>query len=100
MVAIHLPVASAGDHPLAPPFRLYLSVPARVPGGVLPFEVYEFLSFEEFRLDLQRLVRNQMEEWSLWLAFIGFATTLIINVIERATGYIRDIALLTKRPPR
>lgn len=84
LVALRFPVASAGDQPLAPPFRLYLSVASHSPRGMVPREVYEFISFEEFRLDLRRMILNQMEEWSLWLAFIGFAATLLIGVIQKA----------------
>ena len=48
--------------------------------------MYEFLSFEEFQLDLRRLILGEMQGWSLWLAVIGFGCTVLIEGLRWATA--------------
>jgi hypothetical protein len=50
-------------------------------------EVYEFLSFEEFRLDLRHMAVDEMEEWSLWSAVVAFALGLLIGLLRAFIGW-------------
>jgi hypothetical protein len=71
------PVLSAGTKPLSPPYSLIVLWP-----GLTAHRVYEFLSFEEFRLDLRHMILDEMEEWSLWISAIAFGCGLPINVLR------------------
>lgn len=83
LVAIRLDVASAGDQPLAPPYRLVLITPRPWPPGFKIWRVYQFLSFEEFRLDLRRMITSEMEEWSLWTAAVAFVLGLPPGLVRQ-----------------
>ena len=85
IVAVKYTVAQAGDQPLAPPYRLILTTPLAFSQQVATPFVYEFLSFEELRLDLRDMVVGEMEAWALWLAVIAFAVSIVIDGIRRAT---------------
>jgi hypothetical protein len=85
IVSIRVPTATAGTKPLAPPYRLMVLWPDE-PMPAVPRRVYEFLSFEEFRLDLRRMLLDRMEEWSLWIAVVAFAIGLPIDALRRFTA--------------
>jgi hypothetical protein len=70
-------VMSAGSKPLVPPYNLVVLWPLSIPR-----RVYEFLSFEEFRLDLRRMIIDEVQESVLWISVIAFACTLLINVLR------------------
>jgi hypothetical protein len=79
--AIRLDVARAGTQPLAPPYRLAILLP---PGRFQDVRFpYEFLSFQEFRLDLRHMILDEMEEWTLWLAVIAFGCSLLLEAFRR-----------------
>jgi hypothetical protein len=76
IIGLQRPVATAGPKPLIPPYILGVFW-QNSPGQQYDLHsVYEFLSFEEFRLDLKHMILDEMEGWSLWIAFIAFLVGL------------------------
>jgi hypothetical protein len=63
-----------------------LVTPLAFPGDIVTPMVYEFLSFEELRLDLRDMIVGEMEAWSLWLAVIAFGLSAIIGAIRMLGG--------------
>jgi len=45
--------------------------------------VDEFLSFNEFRLDLRRIIVDEMTGWSLWVTAGAFALTMLLDGLRR-----------------
>jgi hypothetical protein len=70
-------VMSAGPKPLVPPYNLVVLWPPTIPR-----RVYEFLSFEEFRLDLRRMILDEIQESVLWMSVVAFACTVLINTLR------------------
>jgi hypothetical protein len=79
ILCLKFSVASAGPKPLSPPYALVVIWPA----PPAAHRVYEFLSFEEFRLDLRHMILQEMEGWSLWLAVVAFAFGLLVEGLRR-----------------
>lgn len=78
IIALRMDVISAGSKPLAPPFSLNVLWP--VPVGR---RVYEFLSFEEFRLDLRATMLAEVESVALWIAVIAFLAELPAILLKK-----------------
>lgn len=78
ILAIRSPgVISAGTKPLVPPYALLVLWP-----GNLAHRVYEFLSFEEFRLDLRRMMLNELEEYSVWGTALSSIIALVAHILR------------------
>lgn len=77
IISVRNDVATAGTKPLSPPFALVVLWP-----GMVAHRVYEFLSFEEFRLDLRRVILGEIEELALWISVLAFAFGLPIYVLR------------------
>jgi hypothetical protein len=82
-------IISAGPKALTPPYNLLVLWP-----GTLGRRVYEFLSFEEFRLDLRHVVLDEIGEWGLWLSAFAFVCGLVLNALRAlvASAEQRDLA--------
>jgi hypothetical protein len=66
-----------GDKAVVPPYRLAVLWPPNVTRIV-----YEFVSFEEFRLDLRRMIIDQLEGYAKWLSLGGFVCGLMLSVLR------------------
>jgi hypothetical protein len=77
IISVRIDVLSAGSKPRVPPYNLVVLWPPPVGR-----RVYEFVSFEEFRLDLRHMMLEEMEELSLWISVIAFACGLPINALR------------------
>jgi len=71
-------VISAGSKALVPPYKLLVISPVNVPR-----RLYEYLSLEEFQLDLRKMAIDELEGMSLWLAVVAFGCGLLISALER-----------------
>jgi hypothetical protein len=82
-------VISAGTKALVPPYNLLVLWP-----GNVPRRVYEFLSFEEFRLDFRKVVLDEIGEWGLWLSAFAFVCGLVLNALRAlvASAEQRELA--------
>jgi len=88
VVSTYQPIMSAGSKQIVPPYRLIV---------IFPFDpavvrrIYEFLSFEEFSLDLRSMFVGEIETWSAWCGFIALALNAVVNsvrfVCERWFGW-------------
>lgn len=56
ITSVRLDVLSAGSKPLVPPYRVLVFSPIPAPPFMLSHHVYEFVSFDEFRLDVRRFL--------------------------------------------
>jgi hypothetical protein len=85
-------IISAGPKALVPPYNLLVLWPANV-----GHRVYEFLSFEEFRLDLRHMMLDEIGEWGLWLSAFAFVCGLVINALRAlvASAEQRELAKTT-----
>ncbi len=77
IAAFRADVMSAGSKPLVPPYNLVVLWPPPIARTV-----YEFLSFEEFRLDLRRMILDEIQGLALWMSVVAFACTLLINALR------------------
>jgi hypothetical protein len=77
ILSVKSPVISAGTKPLTPPYTLLVLWP-----GNSPRRVYEFLSLEEFRLDLRRMMLNEIEEYTLWATAITSIMALVSHILR------------------
>lgn len=81
IVSVRVDTISAGTKPLVPPYRLLVIWPPPIPR-----RVYEFISFEEFRLDLRRVMIEEIEAWALWTSALAFACGLPTVVLRWLVG--------------
>lgn len=71
-------VAKVGNKPLAEPYRALVFWP-----GHKGNNVYSFLSFEEFRLDLKAMLTQELEYYSYFIALIGAIGTILIPIVKK-----------------
>jgi len=67
-----------GDRPLTAPYRLFVIGPDKTS---TKSQVYEFYSFEEFRLDMNKMIINKIEYLSTLMSIIGFITGLLATAV-------------------
>jgi len=80
VVCMNSPVlVVAGSESLGPRYKLV--VPWN--GGE---DVYDFLSFREFRLDMRRMILDELEETALWIAVVAFAFSVPLDALRRLTA--------------
>lgn len=70
-------VPSAGPKALVPPYNLIVFWP-----GIIPRRIYEFLSFEEFRLDLRNMMIDEIVSDGVWLSLVAFACGIVLNALR------------------
>jgi hypothetical protein len=87
-------VMTAGSKPLVPPYNLVVLWPPPITRTV-----YEFLSFEEFRLDLRRMMLDEIQGLALWASVIAFACTLLINALRAVASSAEQRQLVRGAPP-
>jgi hypothetical protein len=82
-------VISAGPKALVPPLNLLVLWP-----GNVPRRVYEFLSFEEFRLDFRHMILDEIGELGLWLSALAFVCGFVLNTLRAlaASAEQRELA--------
>lgn len=80
IISVRSAVLTAGDQPLLPPFSLDALWPVNAPTAR---RMYEFRSFEEFRLDLREMVVQDLETLSLELTLIAFVCGFLATVVRR-----------------
>lgn len=85
-------VAKVGNKPLAAPYRAIVFWP-----GLKGHSVYNFLSFEEFRLDVKKMLSDELEYYSYMLALIGALGTAILPIIKRI--FCRPYAMAKSETP-
>ena len=71
-------VMKAGEKPITPPYRLFVSWPKRTNRGV-----YDFYSFKEFRSDMDKMLANKVEYFAILISIIGFFTGLFSAFLKR-----------------
>jgi hypothetical protein len=71
-------VAKVGNKPLSEPFRAIVFWP-----GLKAHNVYGFLSFEEFRLDIKKMLTEELEYYSYFLALVGAIGTIFLPLIKK-----------------
>jgi hypothetical protein len=49
--------------------------------------VYEFVTPEEFHLDLKHMMLDEMEGWSLWIGVIAFAAASLAEGVRRIANW-------------
>ncbi|MBL7135149.1 MAG: hypothetical protein ISS81_00985 [Candidatus Marinimicrobia bacterium] len=75
-------VLKAGNKPLTEPYRVFTTVP---PSTTIKWRrIYDFLSFEEFRLDIKKMLVGELEFYSIILAIVAVLGTILLYVIKRA----------------
>ena len=95
ITSIETPVVSAGSKALSPPYHLIVLWP-----GNVARRVYEFLSFEEFRLDLRHMMLDEIEEMGLWLGGVAAIATILLNAFRAlvASAERKQLAAQTNLP--
>ena len=71
------PTIKAGTKPLAAPYRLIVFFPNNIPR-----RVYEFLSFEEFRLDLRQLLVEEVRFGSIIFAACALVLSALMALVR------------------
>lgn len=60
--------------------------------------VYEFLSFEEFRLDLRRMIVEEVDADARWLSVVAFLGTLLTGGLRWLVGAAERRRITTRTP--
>jgi hypothetical protein len=96
IVATRVDVMQAGSRPLVPPFSLVLLTP-----DAAGRKMYEFLSWEEFRLDLRQFFLDELNVITLWLSLIAFVIGLLATgarwLLSRNTSIVTAENLIAKQ---
>jgi len=79
IVAAEVATVRVGPKPLTPPYRLIVLWPHAVSR-----RVYEFLSFQEFRLDLRQMLILELRFVSIVASGLAFATATILSLLRWA----------------
>jgi hypothetical protein len=73
-------VLQIGGTPVNAPYRMLIVDPTQVGK---PRRVYDFLSFEELKLDLKKMFINELEFYSIVCAIIGFICNIVLFIIRK-----------------
>jgi hypothetical protein len=84
ILSVKVDAFRVGNQSVVPPYSLTVLWPV-LPTAV-PRKMYEFLSFEEFRLDLHQVMVQRLETMSLWLALIAFLVGSAAEGLRRFSG--------------
>ena len=79
IVAAELETPKAGTKPLVPPYRLIVFWP-----NLVARRVYEFLSFQEFALDLRQMLLLEVRYAGIVASGIAFAITMVLRCLRWA----------------
>jgi len=74
-------VIKAGNKPLTEPYRVLTTVPPST--KVKWRRIYDFLSFEEFKLDIKKMLVGELEFYSIVLSIVAVLITILLHVIKR-----------------
>ena len=75
-------VLKVGNKPLTEPYRVFTTVP---PSTTMKWRrIYDFLSFEEFNLDMKKMLVGELEFYSIILAIVAVLGAMLLHVIKRA----------------
>jgi hypothetical protein len=75
-------VISAGPKALVPPFALHVLWPVGPPMPIAR-RAYEFVTFEELRMDLRKMMLDEIEAIGLWMALAAFLTEWPVALAKR-----------------
>jgi hypothetical protein len=78
IVAAEFETPKAGSKPLTPPYRLLVFWPPTIAR-----RVYEFLSFQEFALDLRQMLVLELRFGAIVASGIAFVTTVVLSLLRR-----------------
>lgn len=78
ILAVRVGVIKAGSKPLSAPYRLVVIWPPPTTR-----RVYEFLSFQEFRLDMNKMLVNELEYYAILASLAAFIAGLLLPVGRR-----------------
>lgn len=78
IVSVKSDVPLAGDQPLMPPYSLDVLWPGNA-GRVM----YEFRSWDEFRLDLRETMLQRLETTDLWITLTAVVCTILAESLRR-----------------
>ena len=74
-------VIKAGNKPITEPYRVFTMVP---PSTIAKFRrIYDFLSFEEFKLDIKKMLVGELEFYSIILAIVAVLGAIFLHIIKR-----------------
>ena len=74
-------VLKAGNKPITEPYRVFTTVP---PSTTVKWRrIYDFLSFEEFRLDIRKMLVAELEFYSIILTIVAVLGAILLYVIKR-----------------
>jgi len=76
--AVRLNVARIGPKPIFPPYRLTVTW-----RGLTSVDVYKFLSFKEFRLDMNEMLAKELEYYGLLLTLCAFTAGIALSLGRR-----------------
>jgi hypothetical protein len=95
IVAVEIQTPRVGPKPLAPPYRLIVLWPHSAP---VARRVYEFLSFQEFALDLRQMFVLKLRYFGILASGIAFATTIVLASLRWALRRFAPGVLATTSP--
>ena len=75
-------VFKVGNKPLTEPYRVFTTVPPST--TIKSRRIYDFLSFEEFNLDMKKMLVGELEFYSIILAIVAVLGAMLLHVIKRA----------------
>ena len=75
-------VLKVGNKPLTEQYRVFTTVPPST--TVKLRRIYDFLSFEEFKLDMKKMLIGELEFYSIILAIVAVLGAILLHVIKRA----------------
>lgn len=92
--AVEIGTPKAGSKPLVPPYRLVILWPH---SSKVPRYVYEFLSFQEFELDLRQMLVLKIRYVAILASGIAFAATTFLGCLRVALRRFAPGVLATTR---
>jgi len=95
IVAVEVETPKVGPKPLAPPYRLIVRWPHTAP---VVRHVYEFLSFQEFALDLRQMFVLKLRYFGMLATGISVAATVVLAGLRWALRRFAPGVLATSSP--
>jgi len=88
-------VPKTGNKPLVEPYRAFVIEPSQKKYR----RVYDFLSFQEFKPDIKKMLVGELEFYSILLAIIAFLCNIALYFIKKyLTVYLKDDKISTETP--
>jgi hypothetical protein len=83
IAAVEVATTKVGSKPLVPPYRLIVRWPH---SSLTPRYLYEFLSFQEFGLDLRQMLIVRLRYYAMLASGIAFAITMALHGLRWGLG--------------